>query len=517
MHKNNILSYLINHFTNKDLLKINLQSSPIEIKEKFLKQIKHYNLVDALMEIGILYKYMLKEYSDEDMCVFAYNYCDDKFEYIFRTDILLMIAHFFIISGANKNGKQEIKQNSMINLIYLSEIAKNIQHSDIKTTPETLYNHMCMYYKEQILHQGNIKNKICQNYLIYKDKYSQKIKEITGLEYDDYFRESFALIILLSRFLPPLFSQKQAEKIINEMPNKYYSNNSMMRLIDFLSISIDKYKKLQKQDNYKNIMLLQYKPIIKEVLYGKNVYICPLPILLIENLFNGLYYIIESSYKNKLEFRTEFGLVFEKYIGNILVDNKSNYQIIPESEISYRKNNNDAKFVDWTVLNDELAYIIEVKSAMLPLTNIYNTNINDFLAKHFVEDYKQMLSHINDINSCEELAFLRDKKIYPIIIYKDIPLINSCLFKDVVIKYLEQNDRNQDILNAVKNNLIYLFNFDDFQFFWMNEKNISITDLFDKLNSQQQESISSIIQKLPDYKYETTCWDDIIDKIMPIK
>ena len=335
MPNENVLNYLINHFVNKDLRKINLKNLPQQIEHELLKRIKHYNLINVLSEIGHLYRYMLKKDSDADLCVFAYKYCDDKFEYLFRTDLLLMIAHYFIISSANKNGKLEIKENPIINLIYLSEIAYKIQHSDIETTPETVYNHMCMYYKEQISHQGNIKNKICQNYLIYLDMYSQKVKEITGLEYDDYFRESVALIILLSRLLPPIFTQTQVENIIKEMPCKYYSSDSMMRLINFLSISSDEYRELQKLSNYKNLMLLQCKPIIKEFLYGKTFYICPLPILLIENLFNGLYYIIESSYSNKFQFRTEFGLVFERYVGNILTEYKKNYQIIPECNISY--------------------------------------------------------------------------------------------------------------------------------------------------------------------------------------
>lgn len=511
-----IFNYLTTYYLDKDFKCLNIGNHPSILKETLLNKLKTYNLIDVISEIGFVYRHLLKLSSKDELMFFAYDFQFKGFIYTFRIDLLLMITHFFIISGANKYGRKKLQPHLLTNLMYLSEIALMLQHNEFEISQETLLNHLCMYYKEQIVFQENFKENICHSYLIFKEHYAAKLEEITGLDYDTYFKASIILIILTSRILEPCFRKEKIERIIKEMPDNFCTADAVIKLLEFLSTNIRDYKSQQKLKANKNLIFLQYKPVIKEKLFNYDMYIVPLPHLLINKLFIDLYYTIQNSYDNILTFRNEFGLIFEKYIGSIIKENLEGFQILSEKDVQYKKNKSKADFVDWIVFDNDTAYLIDVKAAMLPLKSIYNTNMSDFIQTHIIKDYKQMLMHLKDIYQFEELKFLRDKKIIPIIIYKDVPLLNTYLFKDAIIHNLKQISSNIELINVVENNTIYLLNLAEFQLFWINRMNFQLSEIFEILDSDPKESIRTIIEKHPQFNYKVTEWSKIIDRIFNV-
>lgn len=509
-------SYLKAYKLDKEFRSLNVNDNPTDLKNKLLNKLRNFNIFEAFYQIGLLYREMLKLNNDSDFMVFAHEFNFKNFTYLFRIDLLLVIVHLFIMSGANKYGKKTLTPYTKVNLMYLSDIVQELQHSEFEINEDTLFNHFCMYYKEQLLYQENFKENLCHNYLIYKEKYSQKIKDITGLDYDTYFRTSLVLIILSSRILEPSFNKKRIEEVLTDFPEEYCITDSMIKLLDFLSIDIKTYKSQQALSKYKDLIFLQYKPVIKELVFNQEVYFIPLPFLFIDKLFSGLYYTLQDSYSNITAFRNEFGVVFEDYVGKIVKRDLNDYKILSDKDLPYVKNKSQSKFVDWVVYNDNIAYLIEVKASMLPLSNIYNTDINDFIERHIIKDYNQMISHLKDVETIKEFEFLRNKKIIPIIIYKDIPLLNTYLFKNTVIKYIEQTTNNTDLIDIVNNDKIYLFNVADFQLFWINKMNFQISEIFETLKSNGGESIRTIIEKHSESNFHIEQWSNIIDRMFDL-
>lgn len=509
-------SYLKAFKLDKEFKSLRVNDNPTDLKNKLLNKLRNFNIFEAFYQIGLLYREMLKLNNDSDFMVFAHEFNFKNFTYLFRIDLLLLIVHFFIMSGANKYGKKTLTPYSKVNLMYLSDIVQELQHCDFEINEGTLLNHMCMYYKEQLLYQENFRENLCHNYLIYKEKYAQKIKDITGLDYDTYFRTSLVLTILSSRILEPSFNKKRIEEVLADFPEEYCTTASLIKLLDFLSTNIKNYKSQQALSKYKDLIFLQNKPVIKEFVFNQETYFIPLPFLFLDKLFSGLYYTLQDSYNKITAFRNEFGVVFEDYVGKIVKRDLDDYKILSDKDLPYVKNRSQSKFVDWVVYNDNIAYLIEVKASMLPLSNIYNTNINDFIERHIIKDYNQMISHLKDVNKFKEFEFLRDKKIIPIIIYKDIPLLNTCLFKNAVIKYIEQTSNDTDLIDIVTNDKIYLFNIADFQLFWINKMNIQIFEIFEILESNGGESIRSIIEKHSESNFHIEQWSDIVDRMFDI-
>ena len=301
--------------------------------------------------------------------------------------------------------------------------------------------------------------------------------------------------------------------------NKFGSDEIIKIVINHLSIDYKEYKgKIDIYEN-KNIIPLQDKPIIKIKERNKDVFIIPLPPLLIEKVYNGIFYDLEKLFQKRNDFTEKFGLIFEKYVGNIVIYYKNNTEIYEEKDLTYKKNGVEAKFVDWSIVDKDITYLIEVKSAVLPLKDIYNETLKNFIIMHIVKAYKQIINKIKDIEQYNELKKVKNKFYKPIIIFRNIPFLNYIQFKNEIEKtiedYIKNNTDDYFILEYIKTNKIFLFNINDFELYWANRNLIDIDNLFKHIENNTGVSIrsflSSLTAKLEEHQYLISNFNKIID------
>jgi hypothetical protein len=156
----------------------------------------------------------------------------------------------------------------------------------------------------------------------------------------------------------------------------------------------------------------------------------------------------------------------------------------------------------------------------MPLSAIYGSGLEDFIKTHILKAYGQVISKTHDIGHYAELTFLENKNIHPVIIFKNVPFINTEMFKQNVIEIIDKNIiRNPEYKNIkeyLQSNPLYIFNIDEFEYFWLNRHLLSIDSLFLELKeSGGQKSLLSIIRATEGTTSKNPLFDGLIQEIFP--
>jgi hypothetical protein len=209
--------------------------------------------------------------------------------------------------------------------------------------------------------------------------------------------------------------------------------------------------------------------------------------LFVEATFKSLFWWFDNHFKKseKYEnnvFRDVFGFrVFEPYVGDILERNYGKNNVYPS--IKYGKPTTD--FVDWYVLSNNKVYLYEVKAYQFPLYLLQAINEEKLkieLERKIIKPMIQVYKRIKDIDKYEELKHLRGKKLIPVIIFYNIPLINTSMYNsEIKILLSEIEDRYQGISELE----FVLLNIDDLELFEIVSKHTNIEEIYKNAISNQ--------------------------------
>ena len=476
---------------DKNLLKL---SNHKLTESDILQELKKYNLVDTLLAVGRTYAY-IQSFDFDAFRVFAHRPIGS--EHWLRADLLARLAHLAIKSGATKLSPKHLSANLLPNMLLLCHEISRLIEKIIPINENTLLNHVCMMDVEQLTLQQDIRHIACRNYALYtKNDFQEKFKQRIGLNLKEYFNIAIFFMAFFKRNTI-FFEIDDMVKVLPKEETLFFSQKNILKIVEYLSITVEKYKELLKQEHYKNVMPLQDRPIIKLSLYGKIKYIVPSPAYFIEKVYNGVFYDIENEYEKHTDFTNELGIVFEDYVGKIIKEYSEGFTVKSGDEITYKKSGTLAKYTDWTVYNDDQAYIIEVKSAVLPLFDIYSESLSGFIKKHIIPAYKQIINNILYQNNYLELNFLKDKKQIPIIVFRNVPFINLPLFEKEIRReiknHVDNNPKDYFIWKYLNSQKVFLFSIAEFEIFWANRTIATIEDIFDGKGSS--DSVLTFLQK----------------------
>ena len=220
-------------------------------------------------------------------------------------------------------------------------------------------------------------------------------------------------------------------------------HESLMRLLDAISIGPDKFKSLLQAENkideqyaYRYSSLRKY-PLVKLGHYGRVEYICPMPILLLWRLTSGLYYDLCGSG----EFGDNFGHAFQQYIDGLAHEAASSSRLTVISEKSY-KAGRDRKDTADLIVHDTAAIFVEVKTKRLTQSAKEEIDSDDALnaqleyqADNVVQLYKSIQDYEN--NLYPGFPYDEGMEIFPVI----VTLESWHLFGHVQLGFVEERVR----------------------------------------------------------------------------
>ena len=195
----------------------------------------------------------------------------------------------------------------------------------------------------------------------------------------------------------PLFTQEKQGRFLKCVACTYQQ---------FRNESSAMAKELPNPDYEKNRFnpLVKYPVIIPDCNPVPNlpqVYLVPIPRLLLERLARGLYFELSDHFRGGGKeniFREAFGPVFQKYIGHLLKESRIKGNLFPEWE--YDKG--QKRTVDWILIENDRATFIEVKQSGLFLQAKATGELQEVrksLSKSIAVAVRQLWSLERDIES----------------------------------------------------------------------------------------------------------------------
>ena len=262
-----------------------------------------------------------------------------------------------------------------------------------------------------------------------------------NVKFDDFFRISFSIASIYRR--SNFFRKEQLLKSTDEYFNGWFKEENIDIVLSHLSTNVDDFKEKQNKsftdDIYSYLYqfnILREKPIID--INGKLR--CPIPIIIADRLSTGVYFDLANYYsqtlKNRSDFTTNYGVLFEDYVGYMLSEfYQVNIELYAANEY-YNQHiggkRNIPSLCDWIIIENDTVILIECKSGKLPLNIASTGNLEDlksFLIDHYLNKGKLQFDFL--YNHFTE----KGKKVFSIIIYNDyINIYNKYdrIFEDVI-------------------------------------------------------------------------------------
>lgn len=156
--------------------------------------------------------------------------------------------------------------------------------------------------------------------------------------------------------------------------------------------------------------------------------------------FDLLHYFQVGDDLRNNPFSSEFGMIFQNYIGKQLSYIDDGSELIPEFEYD----SDNKKFADWSLLYTNKLVLFEVKKNLLPNSikfMMYKNELKESLEKGIIKGLRQCYNKINhsrnNISGLER--FSNVEEFYPVvIIYDDTYLFNDNFIRTIIDETLSE-------------------------------------------------------------------------------
>ncbi len=486
-------------------------------EEDLANTLGSYNLRNGLETLGDLSRkaFFIEKGSSKSLGLGGYR--DDSG--VFVTQFALSyLCNILLISRANDWKKKLVsdKENSLLLLNMYSNllVQPKLDEEKIKNEgDETIASMFVRMSFEQFEYQFEPDSMIARNMVMFTEilqkhqpkKFSELntiFEKETSLSIKEYYMYGIFIFACLQD--TSLFSETRMVGAKIEGFEDYFTIEKLDKFIGLVSADYKTIRELDKELN-KNLDPINTKnrlnplkifPIIKTDKTERGFpYVVPNIINFLFKSFDGVYWWFDHYFQlqGKIEdYRTYFGSIFEDYVGLVLKDIYGESEVLPE--ISYKK----GKFTDWVVEKNETVYLFEAKSYQFSLPTLQTGDIERIIGevrKKIVQAIKQVYERSLDIEKYSELSHLRGKKIVPVIVFLDIPLVSSSAYKTLIkreLDILEQDDKYKGIANFNFN----LLNIDELEQYAYASDIAPLEAIFDSIKGRFDKGFISEIYKL---------------------
>ncbi len=488
-------------------------------EEELANTLNAYNLRNGLITLG---NYSRKIFEDRGtpQSIGKGGYRDESGVFVTQFG-LSYLSNIMLISGGN-DWKQKLisdKENVLLLLnMYSNLLLHRLPPKDTTYSQEEILASMLIRMSfEQFEYQFEPVNIISRNMIIFLEvviKYTPDkfdalnsifLKE-TGITIEQYF--TYSLLIFACVYESPLFAKTRLIGAQIKGYENYFTEENIDKYLNLVSTDYKNFRELDAKLNNNLDPLdtrnrdnpLKIFPIIKTDKVEDNFpYVVPNIINFIFKGFEGIYWWFDNYFQSqgKIEdYRNYFGPIFEDYVGLILKDAYGEAEV--KSEIQYKK----GKFIDWYIEKDDKVYLFEVKAKQFSLTLLQTGDI-ELIKKEVKEKLlkavKQVYERISEIDSYEKLKQFRGKKIIPIIVFLDIPLVSSGGYKKMIINDLVALEDESKYKGISKFDYNFL-NVEELEDYAYVSEITPIEDIFESIKVDQSKGFTSEVFRLIGHK-----------------
>lgn len=417
------------------------------------KHISGLNILEALREINLISSKLVSQNE-------AYLHIDD----ILVTDNILIELAYKIILYGNLNISYPFNKEDFLLAIRMTFYLSDLKLLSVTTKP---YEILMYNTYRQFPYQESTMQSLSRTLYLYNDLWNktenakhidikQIVKEVIGIDLEIFLLIGFSF---LGQALKNGFFRKYDEDTINKLTDQFRHIFQLKNQDCFI-------KRIGADFNHYRIYNGDLNPLIKFpiVITHQNpdpqlpeVYIIPSLRNFNIRITNGLYYDLTDTMRTKSgnPFKNAFGHVFQNYIGILLKEHFKTWEIIPE--IRYNKHNDT---VDWFIVKDNRAIIIEVKQSSLSLESKLSGSLKGIkkdISKNIFKAIKQIYNTIEAIqsNKYSSLAIFKNITRFEKVIICYEPLYNAHLIVRELLKTgYEEN---------TSNHIYHIINIDSFE------------------------------------------------------
>lgn len=343
------------------------------------------------------------------------------------TDDFLIFSANFILNNSPV-GKKVIDSEHLLFFFRLTRYLFDQSLLDKTKDPDEL---LIVYSNSLFLYQESYLNNFGRILYIYKYLWD----EIAWIKANDLFNYTFGITFddLLVHFSILLSSTdsyfyKLSSKDIGELNLKLFHSISLQSQNKFLSWLSATIEELISYSGSLANPLVKFPIINTQIIPPGSkdyVYLIISKKTLFLKFSYSLYYDFIEKFRDGAgnKFKDTFGIVFQAYVGVLLKEHFTKWQIYPE--FKYRKSKNSVDSVDWILCKDDKCVLIEIKQSSIFL-NTKQTgsmeSLQDDLKKTIVKAASQLKRTEEDIIShqySELLIFNRIKYIQKICVVAD--------------------------------------------------------------------------------------------------
>lgn len=427
------------------------------------------------------------------------------------------ISNILLISGAN-DWKQKLisdKENVLLLLnMYSNLLLHRLPPKDTAYSQEEALASMFIRMSfEQFEYQFEPVNIISRNTILFLEVASKHapdkfdaldsifLKE-TGITIKQYFTYSFFIFACV--YESPLFAKTRLIGAPIEGYEDYFTEENIDKYLNLVSTDYRSFreldtilnKNLDPLDTRNRYNPLKIYPIIKtDKVEDNSPYVVPNIINFIFKGFEGMFWWFDNYFQSKGKFedyRTYFGHVFEDYVGLVLKDAYGEAEVKPE--IKYKK----GKFIDWYIEKEDKVYLFEAKANQFSLPVLQTGDIELIqkeVKKKLLEAVKQVYERISEIDTYEELKQFRGKKIIPIIIFLDIPLVSSGGYKKIIYPHLVALETEAKY-KGISQFVYHFLNVEELEDYAYVSGITPIEDIFETIKTDQSKGFTSEVYRL---------------------
>lgn len=477
---------------------ITRQDKELKVTEvEFFNAIKAYKLNETLEQFAIISKKIFDDAYPKEWHRMGRGGIQHPSGVFLTQFSIEYLASAMILSGSNNWKSESVKNKD--NMLGLFNVYQNGLIQEVSAKAGIMSLLIPMYF-QQFVSQAEPKDVFTRQWYIFHKVNSRLegktfdnlndvfLKEvgISLLEYTKLCFVIFATLVMYPRFnIGKLTGAdiKGLNDVLSEEKMTIFLNLVSANYAEFRELDSKINKDLDPKYTKTRFNPLWLKPIIR---MGENDYLAPSMTAYMTATFKGLFWWFDAHFRKQSrvkgdDFRSYFGSLFEEYAGDVIKDIYGEEKV--SSQISYGSKKNNGLFFDWIVETNQKTFLFEIKGYQFPLEVLQKgdpENIRKEVVNKIIKTVIQMYRRVKDVNTFEEMKHLRGKKLVPIGVFYDIPLISTPMYRDNILSAL---NNLESTYTGIKDFKYYLMSIEELEDYCYASDNADIDVLLHEANT----------------------------------